>query len=496
MKRFLKQGLIATIAVVQVAGVAHAQEVIVDLPGFDTPEQQPSTPSPIPPTTQQPQQPQNPPSPVQTQYEGVAQVTSVTRKSGGAMVKIALQQPVILTRVELKVLKSQIKIYEGQVVTASGKRLAIREFTDLDPQGVGTIIVSENLNINEAISSIEIRGESFQAEADIEVKAISSSGVPKLAVQTSELPKPLPPGQPPAPPRPPAPPAPRPPQNPGNCIGDVCMGDRFYNVQREFRLVTVVGLDRSTNTFSLRFEDNGGIGGGWGREVLAATTGCMQGLCVGQRFYNISRDFRIVSIVGLQQEGRFVLRFEDNGGIGGNWSTTDLAAMTGCSGDICVGATAYNISRDSRKVTVVGIQPDTRLILRFEDNGGVGGNWTRQDLALAKGCVGLVCVGDRLLNTQRGYRMVRVLAIDLYSRFVLQFEDNGTIGGNWTSNDLAALKGCGQSFCVGDTVLVRPRNNRTARVVAIQGNGLYVLNFLDVNQIGGNWADGDLLRAR
>jgi hypothetical protein len=168
---------------------------------------------------------------------------------------------------------------------------------------------------------------------------------------------------------------------------------------------------------------------------------CHLDVCVGQRAYNILREYREVQVVGIESNGTYVLRFLDNGGIGGNWSRADLALQRGCGNGFCVGDAAYNIQRQYRSVRVVGIHFDGKLVLRFDDNGGIGGNWDKTDLAKMRGCGQMFCVGDVALNNKRNYREVRVVGIQSNGLYVLRFSDNGTVGGNWANEDLVRTHG-------------------------------------------------------
>lgn len=228
-----------------------------------------------------------------------------------------------------------------------------------------------------------------------------------------------------------------PPQQPGygSCAADLCVGERVYNISREYREAVIVGIE-SAGTYVLRFSDTNGVGGNWSRSDLALQRGCAADLCVGVQVFNVSRESRRAQVVGIHQDGKYVLRFLDTNGVGGNWSRTDLAVDRGCSGDLCVGAVAYNISRDYRLVQVVGIQYDGRMVLRFQDTGGVGGNWSRSDLAIDRGCGNQFCVGQYALNNKRNYRQVQIVAIDVNRNYVLKFIDTGAVGGNWTDADL------------------------------------------------------------
>lgn len=166
----------------------------------------------------------------------------------------------------------------------------------------------------------------------------------------------------------------------------------------------------------------------------------------------------------------------------------------GCYLDLCVGDRVINITRNSREVIIEAIEPQGTYLLRFLDTNGVGGNWSRSDLAVEHGCSGDICVGTRAFNVSRDYREVTVVAIDYSGRFVLRFFDNNGVGSGWSRSDLAVEQGCGRSFCVGEYARNIQRNYRQVQIVGIEFNGTYVLRFLDNNGVGGRWTDADLVR--
>lgn len=190
----------------------------------------------------------------------------------------------------------------------------------------------------------------------------------------------------------------------------------------------------------------------------AVNADCYRDVCVGDSAINISRENREVTVVGIDNFGKFVLRFVDNGGIGGNWDREDLALMRGCSGDLCVGYPAINVSREYRRVKIHAIQYDGKYVLRFDDNGGVGGNWDRRDLAVAWGCVGTLCVNDVVYNRTNN-REATIAAIQtgssgLQDRFVLSYPTG--LGGNWDLNDLVLLRRGPTAYPPGPPVPVCP----------------------------------------
>jgi hypothetical protein len=180
----------------------------------------------------------------------------------------------------------------------------------------------------------------------------------------------------------PGPPSSKPPPYHGACLYDICEGDTVFNIERDYRKAVVVAIEKK-GTYILRFLDTGGVGGHWGRTDLAATRGCQNRVCVGERVFNINRDYRMTQVVGLQSNGLFVLQFLDTNGVGGNWALTDLAFPYGCGQQFCVGDLALNIQKNYRRVQVIGVEYNGNYVLRFLDTNGVGGNWSDFDLVRA-----------------------------------------------------------------------------------------------------------------
>lgn len=170
-------------------------------------------------------------------------------------------------------------------------------------------------------------------------------------------------------------------------------------------------------------------------------------LQIGQQAYNVARDSALVTVIGIEQNGTYVIQFDDGalaGQTGNNWSASDLAVLFGCgNGGQCVGQTAYNVSRDSAQVQIIGVQSDGRYVISFEDGanaGGRGGNWDDSDLARNQGCGPSFCVGEQAINISRNNARVEIVGIESNGTYVIYFEDGanaGGRGGNWSDSDLA-----------------------------------------------------------
>lgn len=176
-----------------------------------------------------------------------------------------------------------------------------------------------------------------------------------------------------------------------------------------------------------------------------------------------------------------------------------------CSADLCVGMRVINTERENAIVTIAGIQFDGRYVLRFETGplaGQLGENWNRAALARMDGCLADLCVGMRAINTERENAVVTVVGIQQSGKYVIRFDSGalaGQLGSSWDRNSLARTEGCGANLCVGNRVYVRERNLALAQVVGIQTNGKYVITFLNgalAGLTGANWGIESLVYAR
>lgn len=231
------------------------------------------------------------------------------------------------------------------------------------------------------------------------------------------------------------------------------------------------------------------------------------GLGIGQQALNIARDSVLVTIIGIEQDGDFVIRFEEGtltGKVGGNWKRSDLASLRGCGREFCAGDFAFNVVRDSTQVRIVGIQEDGRYVLQFLEgnlNGRKGANWSETDLASTYGCTyNQLCTGEEVFNVVRDSTRARVVGLQSNGKLVIEFLEGsltGRRGGNWESKDLARTRGCGNGFCVGEEALNSAKNYTRVRIEGIQEDGRFVLLFLEGNlsgRRGGNWEGRDLVR--
>nr|BFD62186.1 hypothetical protein BdHM001_08670 [Bdellovibrio sp. HM001] len=179
MERKLVTAVLLALTMMQ--STTHA-EVISDLPvpgGSDsqvvsttvtTISSGPRTPPPLPPPVSNQQQ----------ERSGAVVINSLSRKSNGTTYRISLSQATVLSRLELQVLKSRLKVHSVKVITERGQALSVRELTNTGVLNSGTVTSSENLNLSDRITAIEIVGESYSAEADIRLIAFSMYSSPQM----------------------------------------------------------------------------------------------------------------------------------------------------------------------------------------------------------------------------------------------------------------------------------------------------------------------------
>lgn len=172
-------------------------------------------------TPSNPPPPPIPGGPGQGLYEGVVQISQITRKGGGQWYRVSLNRPMGLNRLQISVLSAAIKVHEVSMVTESRNRINVSLLSNTPVIQAGQSIDSEGLFLSNKIILIDIRAESFGAYADILVHVLSSEGQPVL--YTGDQP-PRPQPQPPAPQPPPVRPQPQPPvypQPPQSGYGDL-----------------------------------------------------------------------------------------------------------------------------------------------------------------------------------------------------------------------------------------------------------------------------------
>lgn len=191
MENFINRRYVMTVlaALTMMQSAAHA-EIISDLPNPGDIGGESSSGPVMPPLPEV--RPEQPATTTQSERVGSVVIDSMSRKSGGELYRVQLGQATVLSRLEITILKSRLKISKVDVITERGQKIAVRELTNLNVENAGAKLSSGNLNISDKIVSIEITGESYSAEADIRISALSVYSTPQLLYRRVVTPPPAP----------------------------------------------------------------------------------------------------------------------------------------------------------------------------------------------------------------------------------------------------------------------------------------------------------------
>lgn len=468
MKSFKHQFVSAFVifsSVLQAPLLAQAQ-VIEDLPNLEAGESLP-----------------------QTEFVSSIVIKGLSQKASGTLYVVDLKKALSLSRLDLQVSRSRIRLYSVTLVTDTSTRVSVKNFSETDVAR-GATVSSETLNQSDRVASIEILAESAEAAADLSLLVVADREKAELKLREAKAPKApeapeVPVEKPQAPKAPAAPKKPVAPKAP----------EQKAPVQKEPKVeapkvVPAPKVEKAPNA---------------DRKVTNRSR-----LSKGVQVMVPSRDYSKATIVSLQGDGTYTIKFttgELTGRTGGGWSRENLAMLAGCTPDFCVGDEVFNSEREMAKVRVVAVQDDGSHVLLFLDgnlSGKIGSDWSTKNLTTTKKCGKDFCVGEKayLFDEDRTPARVQILAIqqggEKYGVYFTEGPLAGKRGSDWGYDKLAKLKGCGTTYCVGDVLLNIKRNSRVL-VVGIQQDGDYLLQFQNgelQGKVGHNWDDTSLKRIK
>lgn len=358
--------------------------------------------------------PRTPPPPVRENinrnYADVANLDQISRKSGGEPYRFHLSQPTQVRYLELTVQVSRVKIHEATVTTARGQRYVIREFNNSDVLAAGTLLTSENLNVNDDVRMIELRMESYSQPATISLKAVGNNSVPRLTVQRPVVSTP-----------------PTTPSQPSRPVDtQLRAGDQVISVSSssgkvyDGRVVEVYQngkvLVRDTDDGKTYVRDQSGVHKRIscsssrvceGEEVLAYPVGSSNKAYFG----------RITAVYS----GNLVKMRDSDDGKEYFRASSLIHRKVNCIESLCVKDRVLSMSSNDKAYfgSVVGIYSNGLVYVRDDDDGK---SYARQLSAVAKEvkCSNGFCRGDRVLSTTSNGRY--------YSGRVEAAYTNGIIG--------------------------------------------------------------------
>ncbi|MEK2644619.1 beta-sandwich domain-containing protein [Bdellovibrio sp. BCCA] len=419
MKRSAISTFLAALTLMQ---TAHAQ-VLSDLPDFDGANQElPAIPA-TPVVTE----------PVQSQYAGSVAISEISRKSGGTLYKIDLQQPLSLLRLDLRVTNSQLKIHQATLVTENGQRIDVREYRNTAVLPTGSVTASENLNLSDRVISIEILAESYSAEADVMLTAIADRGVPKLALRIER--SPVVPQRPDVPNRPQTPD--RPPVYVDTRIsaGDVVLSGPL----RENKYYTGRVVEVYRNNQALVRDDDDGKTYVRDLTLLGKRITCESSKNICERASVLSGPFTdnkyyYGSVVDVYSNGKIRVRDNDDGKVYVRIAK-DIHVSVRCdSSGNCVGDKVLSGPFTNNKYysgRIEGVYSNGLLNVRDDDDGK---SYLRLANVVMKSvrCEGNkgICVGDRVVSgpyRNGAYYAGRVLGVYSSGIILVQDDDDGKV---------------------------------------------------------------------
>lgn len=337
-------------------------------------------------TTIQHSGPKTPPPPVaenvSRQYTGQVQVKELSRKKDGEIRKVTLREPITLQNLEIKILKSRLKVHEVTLLLAGGQRVDVRELRNSAVANTGTTLSSGNLNVSERVAAIEIRAESYGVESDLLLTAMSYAGALNMTAQgpalKSSTPAPLP--------------------APGNHAEELAVirvGDKVHFDNGNDYVGQVLEIFESGKA-RVKFE-------GYSEpsiidvKNLGRSVNCKNGLCVGDRvlFQNSSNSY--VGVITMSfADGKHQVRFPGYSSPSYIRSAS-LKKSVKCADEICSGdRVVYKSGSNHYAGTVQEVFAGGQASVRFD---GYSGNdyVTTQRLNKNKSCASGICVDDRVL---------------------------------------------------------------------------------------------------
>ncbi|WP_374000892.1 beta-sandwich domain-containing protein [Bdellovibrio bacteriovorus] len=402
-------------------------------------------------------------TPVQTEYSGSLNITSMSRKSGGTLYQVTLQKALILNRLEIKVDNQRLKIHSAKVITESGRSIAVREFTNSQVLNTGDVLTSENLNLSEKITSIELVAESYGGAADTNLRAFSNYEIAKLNLKvieqtTAETVRPHNPPPPPGSPSTPA--APSTPVNPS-----VAQDSRPAPISRGSAILysnTYTGqIVEVLNSNTVRVHLDGYTGThDVDRRQIATKTDCLGGLCSGFNILYTNSYSGVIRAIFSNNKAQVVL----DGYSGVHVvDISQLSRSVNCLNDFCVGqGVRYS---GTYEATIKAIYSSGTAQVAIEGYAGLHFVKISQ-LAKVLSCSGGFCVGERVMysSTYKG----QILKIYANGQALVTLE--GYAGTHSVPiSQLSRALNCAQSICVGSNMMYNYTMN--ARVLQVFNNG-------------------------
>lgn len=121
----------------------------------------------------------------QTQYEGSARLSEITRKGGGDLYRLDLAKPLPLSAIKAKAKSGKVKVISIHLVNEKNEKIALKSFNNIILSDSDKEVLGDNSSNNLSILGIEIQAEAMGGNASLDINAVSSVEAPKLALRSS-----------------------------------------------------------------------------------------------------------------------------------------------------------------------------------------------------------------------------------------------------------------------------------------------------------------------
>lgn len=130
------------------------------------------------------QGPSVPPPPPIDNYgpQASAQVSSISRRTGGEWVRLQFDRAVSLSEVQVRVLSAGLVIHQAIVYGESGYRTPVQALNETRTLYAGEVLRSEALRLRERVTTVDLRVESMGGAADALFSVSSQEGGVNLSV--------------------------------------------------------------------------------------------------------------------------------------------------------------------------------------------------------------------------------------------------------------------------------------------------------------------------
>ncbi len=219
----------------------------------------------------------------------------------------------------------------------------------------------------------------------------------------------------------------------------ICSGDTVFKGTSYSQGATVI----AENPYAQQVTVRSNVSGNLTVENVAdldITRGCYGQICVGQKIMKGTSYSQGANVIGINYSRQSItVRSVVSSNLAVE-SAYDLEATTGCAGSVCIGELVYKGTSYSQGARIESINFSNSFVTVRSVVSGNLAQESLSDLYLAKGCLGTVCVNDRVFKGTSYSQGANVLAINSSSyRAVVR----SVVSGNLSDDSIYELQNGG-----------------------------------------------------